>query len=259
MGVSLMFIAIPLAIVGTIKANKKIEAKKEELAKSIQEQSDNPDIPVDKDSIELPVKEVIKSSWLYYVPTVVTAGLGAYFNISSTKEGLKRTAAMAAAYKLSEAAVSEWQKTTKEVVGDKKNDEIRQRVMKDRMELFTDDEGHVQNIYDTRDGSTLCFDYWSGRYFYSDIDFIKSQINQINETTIKAARSMDDAFATLNDVYRAVGLPETPLAEDRIWRFNKEGLIELRPSSCLVDDRPCWVLAFANAPMCVPPWMMDRM
>ena len=258
-GVSLMLAAVPLAVIATIKANKKIEEKKEEFAKGIQIASGDNVTPVNKDEITIPAKEVVKATWKYYIPTVLAAGVGAFCNISSTKEGLKRTAAMAAAYQLSESALAEWKKASKEVVGDKKEEEIRQKVMRNRMEQIMDDEGRIQSVYDTRDGSTLCFDYWGGRFFYSDIDYIKSQINRVNETLLRESMCYD-GFVTLNDVYRAIGLPEMGAGEDRVWRINKEGLLELKPSSMLVDgDRPCWVMAFANAPSYVPPWEMDRM
>ena len=90
-------------------------------------------------------------------------------------------------------------------------------------------------------------------------NYIKSQINRVNETLLKESMSYD-AFVSLNDVYRAIGLPDMGAGEDRVWRINKEGIIELKPYSILVDgDRPCWVLAFAKAPSVVQPWEMDRM
>lgn len=259
-GVSMMVMALPLAVIATIKTIKKVEERKEEIAKEIQRESEDIDTPVDKESIELKPKEVVKIGWKYYIPPVVAAAVGAFCNISSTKEGLKRTAAAMAAYQLSESALSEWQKASKEIVGEKKHEEIRQKVMRDRMEQIVDDEGHIQSVYDTRDGTTLCFDYWGGRYFYSDIDYIRRQVNIVNDTMLKESQSRYDAFVTLNDLYRAIGLPEMGAGEDRVWRINKEGLIDLKPYSTLVDgDRPCWVMAFNRAPMYVPPWEMDQM
>lgn len=258
LGVSLMIAAVPLAIAATIQTYKKVEDAKEELAKDIQEKNDDHNVPVDKDSIELPVKEVVKIGWKYYIPTIVATGVGAACSIMSTKEGLKRTAAMAAAYQLSEAAFNEYRNAAKEVVGEKKEADITQKVMKDRMELLTDEDGHVVNIYDTRDGTTLCFDYWSGRYFYSDIDYIRRQITNINQTMLKESLAFD-GYATLNDVYIALGLPQTGSGQSLAWRVDKEGLIELHPSSILVDDRPCWVLNFTTPPHYVPSWAMDRM
>ena len=127
------------------------------------------------------------------------------------------------------------------------------------MELVTDNDGHIINIYDTRDGTQLCFDYWSGRYFYSDVEYIKSQINRVNEAILRDSMAFD-GFASLNDVYRAIGLPDSGAAEDLVWRLKNEGLIELKSSTYItVDDRPCWVLAFTKPPVHIPSWMMDRM
>ena len=258
-GVSLMVAAVPLAIVGTVQACKKIKDKKKDIAVEIQVNSGDPDTKVDEDSIELSTKDIVKASWKYYIPTVLSLGTGAFCVIASTKEGLKRTAAMAAAYQLSESAFNEYRNATKQVVGDKKEDEIQNRIMRDRMELMTDEDGHVVNIYDTRDGTQLCFDYWSGRYFYSDVDYIRSQINRVNENMLRESMAFD-GFASLNDVYTAIGLPRTGAAEDLVWRLKDEGLIELKSSTYMtVDDRPCWVLAFNKPPRHIPSWIMDRM
>ena len=258
-GISLMAAAVPLAVIGTVKACKKIKDKKKEQAIEIQIRTGDPETKVDEDSIDIPTKEVVKSTWMYYVPSALSLGLGAFCVIASTKEGLKRTAAMAAAYQLSESAFNEYRNATKQVVGEKKEDEIQSRLMRDKMELMTDNEGHVVNIYDTRDGSQLCFDYWSGRYFYSDVDYIRSQINRVNETMLRESMAFD-GFASLNDVYTAIGLPKTGAAEDLVWRLKDEGLIELKSSTYMtVDDRPCWVMAFTKPPRHLPSWMMDRM
>ena len=258
-GISLMVAAVPLAVVGTVQACRKIKDKKKDLAMELKVNSGDPDTVVDEDSIEISTKEIVKTSWKYYIPTILSLGTGAFCIIASTKEGLKRTAAMAAAYQLSESAYNEYRNATKEVVGDKKENEVQTKIMRDRMELMTDDEGHVINIYDTRDGAQLCFDYWSGRYFYSDVDYIRSQINRVNENMLRESMAFD-GFATLNDVYTAIGLPRTGAAEDLVWRLKDEGLIELKSSTYMtVDDRPCWVLAFNKPPRHLPTWMMDRM
>lgn len=251
-GLGLLVAAVPITIKATIIATKKIQEKKrEKFPEEI-----TPEQEVQLKEMQLEPVEIVKETWKYYIPTALTVGVGAFCVITSTKEGLKRTAAMAAAYQLSETAFSEYQKKVKEVIGDKKEEEVEQRVMKDRMELMTDDEGHIVNIYDTRDGATLCFDYWSGRYFYSDIDFIRRQITEINQSMLKDGL---DGRASLNDVYCAIGLPQTGAGESLVWRIDKEGIIELRPISQLVDgDRPCWVLNFSTAPRYVPSWTMDR-
>lgn len=259
-GVGLMLLAIPLSVVATIKANKKIEEKKNEIAQKIQAESEDLDTPVDKDSIEIPTKEIVKSTWMYYIPSVVAAGVGAFCNVSSTKEGLKRTATMAAAYQLSESAFNELRQATKEVVGEKKENDIEKQLIKERMDKVRDPNGQIQNVYDTRDGNQLCFDYWSGRYFYSDVEYIKSRINLLNENMVRESQAFDDAFITVNDLYRTIGLPEGGGFEDQVWRIRHEGLLELATSRYMsVDDQPCWVMAFTKPPRTIPSWMMDKM
>lgn len=258
-GITLMLSAVPLAVVGTVEAVKRINERKKEVADDLRENSENPDILVDPESIGLPPVEVVKKTWVCYTPATIAAVLGAFCCIASTKEGLKRTAEAMGMYQLSEAAFAKYKEKVKEVIGDKKEDEVNTRVMKDRMELMTDDDGHIVNVYDTRDGSTLCFDYQCGRYFYSDIDYMKSQVNNLAAMALKDAQADYKAFITLNDIYRAIGLPDTGVGESLVWRVSKEGLPALRPTSILVDDRPCWVLNFERPPVYVPSWSLDRM
>ena len=258
-GTGMLIVAVPLAVVATVQTCKKIEEKKKEIAHQIQQESEDLDTPVDIENIELKPVEVIKIAWKHYIPSTAAMVLGTVCNISSTKEGLARTAKMALAYQLSEAASNELRQATKEVVGDKKASEIERKVMKNRMEQLTDEDGHIINVYDTRDGSQLCFDYWSGRYFYSDVEYIKSQVNRVNETMLKDSMAFD-GFATLNDIYMAIGLPKSGAGEDLVWRLTKEGLIELKSNSYFdVDGQPCWIMQFTKPPIHCPSWMMDRM
>lgn len=254
-----MVVAVGTAVIGTIKTIKDIGKKKEEIAKEIQENSSDIDTPVDMNEVQVPAKEIVKIVAKNYIPTVASLGLSTYCSIASTKEGLKRTAAMAAAYQLSESAFTEFRKATSEVVGEKKESEIDHKIMKDRMERITDDEGHIINVYDTRDGSQLCYDYWCGRYFYSDVEYVRSQINRVNEMLLKESIAYD-GYVSLNDVYRSIGLPETGVGDAYIWQIKNGGLIELKQSTYItVDDRPCWVMAFRNPPEYTPPWMQDRL
>lgn len=262
-GTSLLIVAVPLAVAATVQACKKVEEKKKEIESEIihevVEKSQDYDTPVNIEPVELKTKEVIKISWKYYIPAALAVGIGSFCTIASTKEGLKRTAAMAAAYQLTDSAFTEYRKAAKDVVGEKKESEIEKKIMKDRMEMVRDEDGHIVSIYDTRDGTQLCFDYWSGRYFYSDVEYIKSQINRVNEAMLHDSMAFD-GFASLNDIYRAIGLPETGAAEDLIWRLRDEGLIELKSSTYItVDDRPCWLMTFTKPPRHCPSWMMDRM
>ena len=221
-GTSLLIVAVPLAVVATVQACKKVEEKKKEIESEIihevVEKSQDYDTPVNIEPVELKTKEVIKISWKYYIPAALAVGIGSFCTIASTKEGLKRTAAMAAAYQLTDSAFTEYRKATTDVVGEKKESEIEKKIMKDRMEMVRDEDGHIVSIYDTRDGTQLCFDYWSGRYFYSDVEYIKSQINRVNEAMLHDSMAFD-GFASLNEIYRAIGLPETGAAEELIWRL----------------------------------------
>ncbi len=263
-GRALLIGAVPLTVAATIQASKKVKEKKEEVAEEIRINSENPDILVDVESVELSAMDVAKVVWPYYVPVGVAVIAGTVFEILSTKEGLKRTAAAIVACQLSETARQKYQSATKEVVGEKKSEEIREKVIRDKMNQVLDEDGHIVNIYDTKDGSTLCYDYECGRYFYSDIDYIRSQINQLNQEKNEKARrngvngkGKSGVYTTLNEVYQEIGLPNTAVGDSLMWEYEK-GLVELNPRSMIVDGRPCWVLAFKYSPEWVEPWKIDQ-
>ena len=128
-GTALMILAVPLAVAATVETCKKVEERKREVAQEMQMNSDEPEVPVDVDSIELPVKEVVKIGWKYYIPSAIATVSGAVCNVESTKEGLKRTAAMIVANQMTEAAFNEYRAKTHEVVGDKKEEEIQNRLL----------------------------------------------------------------------------------------------------------------------------------
>ena len=68
----------------------------------------------------------------------------------------------------------------------------------------------------------LSFDYWSGRYFYSDVDYIESVINRLGADLLRETMAYDDAFISYNDIYREIGLPDAGSGEDQIWRVKKK-------------------------------------
>lgn len=222
-GIGLMLGGTVLAVKATIKVVRKIDEIKRE-----------------KGIDEIPTKEVIKMVWKDYIPAVAATGLGSACVACSTKEGIKKSTLFATAYQATETAFDEYKEKVSEVVGKTKEKAIENMVIQDNMKPASS-----TNIIDTHDGTTLCYDYWSGRYFYSDIDTIKRQINRVNEQMLHDGF---DGEISLNDVYYALGLPPAGTGEEIGWRTDW-GIIEIDPDSMLTDDdRPVFLLKFRNPP-----------
>jgi len=184
-------------------------------------------------------REIFLITWKCYIPSVVTGAFSIACLIGANSINTKRNAALATAYTLSESALTVYKDKVVETLGEKKEQTIHDAIAKDKLERNPVEQS---NIIITNKGETLCYDAWSGRYFKSDIEKLKSMINDLNR------RMLDDEYLSLNDLYYEIGLDNIKLAENLGWNVN-QGLIDLHFSSQLATDgTPCLVLDYQVAP-----------
>ena len=220
-GIVGMCSSIVMAIKNTPKAIRLIEEKEEKL---------------ETESLE-PI-DILKTVWKCYLPTVITFVSSSAVIISANVVQAKRHAAIVAAYEICEGAMREYKNKTIEVVGEKKEQVVRDAVAKNKVE-----KNPVNNteVIVTNNGNTLCLDGLSGRYFRSDIDKLKKSENALNH------QMLSDGSVSLNDFYYEIGLDPIHLGDDLGWD-TRTGLIELQFSSQLASDgTPCLVLDFTVA------------
>jgi hypothetical protein len=151
----------------------------------------------------------------------------------------RRNAALATVYQLSQTALNEYKEKVIETVGAEKEKEIQDKVAEEHVK-----KNPVVNneVIIVEQGNTLCYDAVSGRYFKSDMNKIKSAVNEINKTLL------DDMYISLNEFYDEIGLPHTSLGNQLGWNVNK-GLIDIYFSSQITEDgTPCLVLNHDKAP-----------
>lgn len=220
--------AIVSGIKATPKALELIQKEKEEQG-------------LGKDE-KLPVKEVVKTTWKYYIPCALSFVGSVTCILGATSISAKRQAAFASAYTISNTAFKEYREKVKEVVGEKKEREVRDRVAAAKIKKCEVPASDTQII--NTGGTTLCFDALSGRYFRSDINTIKAAVNDLN---MELSTGMD--YCCLNDFYEEIGLPPTSLGEDLGWNVTTDGLISIDYSSQLSSTgEPCLVIDYEVAP-----------
>ena len=227
-GIAGMITTTVLAVKATPKALKLVEERKIELFEANE-----------SDCESLPALDVVKTCWKCYIPAAVTGTLSVACLIGASSVSAKRNAALAAAYKLSETALSEYQEKVIETIGEKKEQYIRDEIAKDTIE-----KNPVSNnaVIITGKGHTRCFDKLSGRYFESDIETIRKAENTLNK------RLMDEMYVSLNEFYWELDLESTELGELMGWDID-HGLIDLSFSSQICDDGvPALVINYRVAP-----------
>lgn len=207
----------------TPKALKLIEEKKQE-----------------EDKEKLTPVETVATAWKPYIPAVVTGAVSTACLIGASSESVRRTAALATAYKLSETAFTEYKEKVAETFGEKKEQTIREAIAKDKIE---NNPVSKSEVIITPRGSTLCFDTLSSRYFTADIDTVKRAEIELNR------RMQQDigGYVTINDYYDEIGLAHTEVGDYLGW--NSFNLMRLDISSHVADDgRPALVIGHHTAP-----------
>ena len=221
-GIAGMITTTVLAVRATPKAVQLIEAKKEELHQD-----------------ELNAVDTVKAAWKCYIPAAVTGVVSSACLIGASSVHVRRNAALATAYKLSETALTEYKAKVVETIGEKKEQIIKDKVAEERVK---NDPVSKTEVFVTEKGNTLCYDTISGRYFKSDIEALRRTENDLNE------RLFGEMYISLNEFYDAIGLSRTRIGDDLGWNIHW-GQIKLEFSSQIADDgTPALVMDYRVAP-----------
>lgn len=221
-GVAGMISATVLAVKATPKALELLKEKKES-----------------EHTEKLTLKDTVKTAWKCYIPAAITTVTSVACIVGASSTNLKRNAALATAYSISETALREYKDKVVEVVGEKKEQAVQDALAKSRVEK---NPPAAESIIFTGKGNTLCYESLSGRYFKSDVDKIKKAENEVNH------RMLSEMSVSLNDLYYELGLENIDLGEDLGWHV-ENGCFEIRFSSQLTqDNEPCLVLDYSIPP-----------
>lgn len=221
MGIAGMVTTAVLAVKTTPKAERLLDDEK----KKCQE-------PLTK-------KEVVKTVWKCYIPAAVTCAASIACLVGASSVNLKRNAALATAFQLSEKALATYKEKVVETIGENKEKIVKDKVAKEQLK---ENPKSKNEIFVTGDGDVLCYDAFSGRYFTSSKAKIDDAVNRINKTII------DDWCASLNDFYDEIGLDNIKLGDLMGWNAGDD-LLDIYFSSQITDDgKPCLVMDYRTNP-----------
>ena len=200
-------------------------------------------IEEEKDTLEkdkLTVVETVKVAWKPYIPAAITGVSSVACIIGASSVNYKRNAALATAYQVSRAALSEYKEKVVETIAEKKEKQIRDKVAKDKIEKHP---ASKTEVIITDNGNALCYDPLSGRYFNSSIEYIRKVVNDLNFRMIGG-----EMYISLNEFYNEIGLSDIKRGDDIGWNISR-GQIEVSFSSQLSDDgKPCIVIDYMVDP-----------
>lgn len=176
--------------------------------------------------------------WKNYMPPVAAGTATILAIISANQIGNRRYAALAAATALSEKAFDDYRTKVKERLGERKEEQVRADVAQDQLKNVVDG----QEIHGEPAGE-LCYDKFSMRCFYGNIQSIKEAENLINHILV------NDYYASLADLYAHLGLPAPSWSSEIGWHHDN-GLLKIQTSSCLTGDgRPAIAIDYSTEPI----------
>ena len=157
-------------------------------------------------------KETLKMVGKCYWKTAIFTGISITCFVSGNRILTNRNTALAAMYAASEAKYLEYAKKTKDLVGEKKEQEIRERLAEDRLKYDKPPKEALDHI---PIGETLCYDNIS-----------------------------------LNDFYQELGLSPINFGDEFGWNIDN-GLIDIsRTYADTSDGTTCIVIDYDITPRC---------
>lgn len=192
---------------------------------------------IDEKKIENKPIDIFKNTWKVYIPTASSFILSSACILTAFGMKNSQLSGLVTSYNIAEMAFSKYKNKVIETIGESKEKEIRDDIAKDKIV-----SNPVSNIIITNHGETIFYDDLSGRYFNSDIEFIRKIVNKLNK------RMLDEMFISLNEFYTEIGLENIRLGEQIGWKIDK-GLIDIDFSAILnEDEKPCIALNYIVLP-----------
>ena len=220
-GIALCIAATGSAIWATVKAMKKVNG--EDLTKA----------------------EKFKAVWYYYIPAVTTEAFGIAFIIGASKLDEKQHAALAAAYSLTTTAFKEYKEKVIETLGEKKEESIRDEVIRDKVDRTSSTE-----VYVTSNGDTLFYEPISDSLFMSNVNAVRKAVNNFNRDMLSENNK------SFNELAYEFGLNGLKDVGDKIGWSVEDGYIDIRfVGHVTEDERACLALEF-NIP---PKYGFDKL
>jgi hypothetical protein len=175
-----------------------------------------------------PLKEKARRVWTLYIPPATSGAVTIVCLAGVKRIDARKTFAAQTALALSQRAYEGYRAQVIDELGEKRDQGFLAGAAEKRIS-----EKPPTSII-TGSGTVLTCELWTGRYFNSDMQTLKSAVNEIN------AKMLRNDYATLDDFYYEIGLENTMISGQAGWEAAK--LLELQFSSILHEGKP--VLAF---------------
>lgn len=193
----------------------------------------------DEDTIdEFTLKEQFFITWRAYLPAGIAAATTLTCVIGAQGINQNRQAALIGAYTLLEKGKAQYQDKVLEVIGEKKEAQVRDEVAK--QQLAEADYPGANHVYMGR-GNHMWYDPYGNNFFRSTMETVRKTVNDVNELLLTGET------VSLNEFYQMLGINPCHFGNDVGWKADH--LMDCYYSSQLNDDgEPCGILEFRREP-----------
>lgn len=190
-----------------------------------------------EDEGDFDTKQKIELVWKEFIPPVVVGIVTVASIIGANQVGSRRTAAIAAAFKLSEQMNEDYKKKVLETLGLQKEEKMRSELAAQRMA----ENPPPSNLLAVLGSNVLFYDAMTGRYFHNTMEKVEHAVNEINY------QLNNYCYASLSDFYWKVGLTATSFSDDVGWNSNE--LLEVKYSPTMYEGIPAIQIEYKNQPI----------
>lgn len=184
-------------------------------------------------------KEELQLTWKYYIAPTASGLMTGACIIGGAEYAARDTTAALALYEGGCKLADKAEEAVKEVVGEKKANDIQDQALAQQMQR---DPLDGRPIVTTGHGTDLWYDAFCGRYFYADIDFLKEVEYDCLDYIYNCM------YMSLNDIYDRLYLPRCDVGD--IVGFNESHRPKFVYKYQQADNgRPCGILSFEEVPI----------
>lgn len=192
-----------------------------------------------EDDPTLSPEEIFEITWKFYIPTLLMGSTTIACMIGSNHIHLRRNAALASLFSITERTLQEYQKKVVEEIGDKKEEQIRGKIAQDKL---NENPINQSTVIMTGKGDVPCYDSFSSRYFMSDVEKIRQAENFFNQ------RLLQEGWLNINYFYDLLGMDPIELGDEFGWIATRALLETKFTSKMSTDNRPTVVLEYFVKP-----------
>jgi hypothetical protein len=182
--------------------------------------------------------EKVTLTYHYFIPAAVAGSLTIGAIIMAQSINSRRQAAFISAYTIAESRFRDYQQKVVDKMGEAKEQEVRDDISQD----YVNANPINNSTLIVNDNDTQAFlDIMSGRHFLSSVEKVRKAENKLNY------QLNNDAYASLNDFYEALGIPHISMGEELGWKSGR--MVDVRLSTALDNDRAVITIDFSVEPI----------